>query len=230
MKKLFPFIALVILLTYNCSGPSGSNLSDTSISDIIISIDKTEIRDENKTDSETEESKDTGITDTEEIQDTGVDKTSPYVISAFSVDGKSITVRFSEPIDDNSGSKVENYTIKGSDNSTIAISGVTVKNEFATLSIPSTAVINPQLTYTVLVQNVMDKSGNPLDKSRNKAQIKRSVYLTILWHQHQPTYLDPVKDQLLGPWVRKHSIMSYFKMADILRKYPDGRTEKVEVF
>ncbi len=25
----------------------------------------------------------------------------------------------------------------------------------------------------------------------------------LLWHQHQPLYLDAVKDELQGPWVRK---------------------------
>ncbi|MGC8927237.1 MAG: hypothetical protein ACP5QK_04860 [Myxococcota bacterium] len=221
MKRLIPIIAALTLTIYNCSGPGNSSIGDTSNPDIVILIDTSVIRDEGATDSEAEEIKDTGVTDVEGLKDTGTDQIPPYVVSAFSPDGKVITVRFSEPIDEKSGSKVENYTIKGSDNSIISISSVSVKNEFATLTIPSTAVINPQLTYTVLVQNILDRYGNPLDKGRNKAQIKRSVYLTILWHQHQPTYLDPIKDQLLGPWVRKHAIMSYFKMADILRKYPD---------
>ncbi|MGB9600701.1 MAG: Ig-like domain-containing protein, partial [Myxococcota bacterium] len=221
MKRLIPIIAALTLTIYNCSGPGNSSTGDTSNPDIVILIDTSVIRDEGATDSEAEEIKDTGVTDVEGLKDTGADQVPPYVVSAFSPDGKVITVRFSEPIDEKSGSKVENYTIKGSDNSIISISSVSVKNEFATLTIPSTAVINPQLTYTVLVQNILDRYGNPLDKGRNKAQIKRSVYLTILWHQHQPTYLDPIKDQLLGPWVRKHAIMSYFKMADILRKYPD---------
>lgn len=211
----------VLLFIINCQGPSSSDTGVANNIDVIIQIDTSISNDRSFSDTPEEDTKDAGFLDVEELTDTKIDTTAPYVVSAFSPDGKVITVRFSEPIDEASGSKAENYTIKGSDNSIIPIDKITIKGEFATLTIPSSAVINPQLTYTVLVQNVSDKAGNPLDKSRNKAQIKRSVYLTILWHQHQPTYLDPVKDQLLGPWVRKHAVMSYYKMADILRKYPD---------
>jgi len=30
-------------------------------------------------------------------------------------------------------------------------------------------------------------------------QTKKPLYLNIIWHQHQPLYLDPAKDQLQGP-------------------------------
>jgi alpha-amylase/alpha-mannosidase (GH57 family) len=48
----------------------------------------------------------------------------------------------------------------------------------------------------------------------------KTLFLNIIWHQHQPLYLDPAKDQLQGPWVRTHSTKSYFDMAAILKKYP----------
>ncbi|MBI5463342.1 MAG: hypothetical protein HY966_00135, partial [Ignavibacteriales bacterium] len=32
----------------------------------------------------------------------------------------------------------------------------------------------------------------------------KTLYLNIIWHQHQPLYLDPESDQLQGPWVRTH--------------------------
>lgn len=218
MNKGAIITSVLLALTYACSGPTESH-PDSLTSDIIVIFDDSYSRDRGNSD--TEESTDIWIADTDSITDTGVDSTPPYVVSAFSPDGKVITVRFSELIDLESGSKRENYTIKGSDNSTINIEDISINKEFATISISPSATINPQLTYTVLVQDVRDRAGNSIDKTRNKAQIKRSVYLTILWHQHQPTYLDPVKDQLSGPWVRKHSIMSYFKMAEMLRRYPD---------
>ncbi|MCX7943563.1 MAG: Ig-like domain-containing protein [Deltaproteobacteria bacterium] len=211
----------VVILLYNCSGPSPTDTQNQENLDITIIIDTPILKDGVTSDYQIEDIKDTELKDIEDTTDIDIDKTPPYVVSAFSSDGKSITVRFSEPIDEKTGSNTGNYTIKGSDNSIIPIELVTLKDEFSTLSIPPSAVINPQLTYTVLVQNVTDKSGNSIDKNRNKAQIKRSVYLTILWHQHQPTYLDPVKDQLLGPWVRKHAVMSYYKMAELLRRYPN---------
>jgi len=49
----------------------------------------------------------------------------------------------------------------------------------------------------------------------------RPVYLNIIWHQHQPLYVNPEKDQLQGPWVRTHSTKDYYDMAAMLRDYPD---------
>ena len=31
-----------------------------------------------------------------------------------------------------------------------------------------------------------------------------TLFLNLIWHQHQPLYLDPQSDQLQGPWVRTH--------------------------
>ena len=49
----------------------------------------------------------------------------------------------------------------------------------------------------------------------------KPVYLNIIWHQHQPLYVDPEKDQLQGPWVRTHATKDYYDMAAMLRRYPD---------
>jgi alpha-amylase/alpha-mannosidase (GH57 family) len=48
----------------------------------------------------------------------------------------------------------------------------------------------------------------------------KTLYLNIIWHQHQPLYLDPESDQLQGPWVRTHGTKDYYDMAAILEKYP----------
>ncbi len=53
------------------------------------------------------------------------------------------------------------------------------------------------------------------------AQGKKPVYLGIIWHQHQPLYVDPQTDQLTGPWVRTHATKDYYDMAAMLRGYPD---------
>ena len=49
----------------------------------------------------------------------------------------------------------------------------------------------------------------------------KTLYLNIIWHQHQPLYLDPDLDQLQGPWVRTHATKDYYDMASILERYPD---------
>jgi len=49
----------------------------------------------------------------------------------------------------------------------------------------------------------------------------KTLYLNIIWHQHQPLYLDPGSDQLQGPWVRSHGTKDYYDTVSMLLKYPD---------
>jgi alpha-amylase/alpha-mannosidase (GH57 family) len=50
---------------------------------------------------------------------------------------------------------------------------------------------------------------------------RKAVFLNIVWHQHQPSYINPETDQLAGPWVRTHATKDYYDMAAMLKKYPD---------
>ncbi|HEX9615569.1 MAG TPA: carbohydrate-binding module family 20 domain-containing protein [Bacteroidota bacterium] len=52
-------------------------------------------------------------------------------------------------------------------------------------------------------------------------QRSKPLYLNIIWHQHQPLYLDPATDQLQGPWVRTHGTKDYYDMAAMVGEYPD---------
>lgn len=151
----------------------------------------------------------------------GADTTPPTVISAFSADGVSVTVRFSEPVDLVTGGTVENFQIKGSDNSTVAIDSASVNGRFVTLVLQNPSDINASLTYQCLVQGVEDIAGNGIDTSKNKSLIRRTVYLNIIWHQHQPLYYEAAKDELAGPWVRKHATKDYYDMASVLLPYPN---------
>jgi alpha-amylase/alpha-mannosidase (GH57 family) len=48
------------------------------------------------------------------------------------------------------------------------------------------------------------------------------LYLSIIWHQHQPVYFkDPETGIYQKPWVRLHAAKDYVDMAAILEKYPD---------
>lgn len=49
----------------------------------------------------------------------------------------------------------------------------------------------------------------------------KTLYLNIIWHQHQPLYLDPGSDQLQGPWVRTHGTKDYYDMVSIVGGYPN---------
>src|SRR5512138_3241293 len=53
------------------------------------------------------------------------------------------------------------------------------------------------------------------------AQRARPVHLNLIWHQHQPLYVDPALDGLTGPWVRAHATKDYYDMAAMLRQYPE---------
>lgn len=153
--------------------------------------------------------------------DTGVDLTPPQVISAFSSDGNTVTVRFSEPLEAASAGQVANYTVKASDNSLVPVTSAVAQDVFVTLSLDPGVDINPALTYEVWVSGVADMAGNPVDPKAKKAKIKASAYVAVVWHQHQPFYVDVVKDELTGPWVRKHATKDYYDMASVLEPYPD---------
>ncbi len=47
------------------------------------------------------------------------------------------------------------------------------------------------------------------------------VYLTLIWHQHQPFYLDAARDCLVGPWVRAHATKDYYDMTAMVAQYPE---------
>jgi alpha-amylase/alpha-mannosidase (GH57 family) len=48
------------------------------------------------------------------------------------------------------------------------------------------------------------------------------IYLSIIWHQHQPVYYrDPETGIYAKPWVRLHAAKDYYDMAAILEQYPN---------
>ena len=163
---------------------------------------------------ETEDSKDF-------VEEEVTDNVPPELLSAFSTDGKSVTLRFSEVLDRTTAEDASSYDIKGSDNSTLRVISARQRQEFVKLELDPTAQINPSLTYTVWVSmDVKDLNNNPINPKSRSAKIKRSVYLALVWHQHQPFYVDIAKDGLTGPWVRKHATKDYYDMASMLRDYP----------
>ncbi len=48
------------------------------------------------------------------------------------------------------------------------------------------------------------------------------IYLSIIWHQHQPVYYkDPATGVYEKPWVRVHAAKDYVDMAAMLKNYPN---------
>lgn len=50
-----------------------------------------------------------------------------------------------------------------------------------------------------------------------------SVFITFLWHMHQPMYKDPRNEEYILPWVRLHAIKDYFDMAALIETVPQMR-------
>lgn len=72
----------------------------------------------------------------------------------------------------------------------------------------------------VLTAEIPKSAGNTTDRYEPDPT-RKPLYLNIIWHQHQPLYVNPETDQLRGPWVRTHATKDYFDMAAMLERYPD---------
>jgi len=49
------------------------------------------------------------------------------------------------------------------------------------------------------------------------------LYVALIWHQHQPYYLDPSTGEYSLPWVRLHATKDYLHMVELLQAYPRVR-------
>jgi alpha-amylase/alpha-mannosidase (GH57 family) len=170
---------------------------------------------------------DTDILDTDILDtDTVTWPTGPATfLSAASPDGVQVRARFNKPLDVQKGQDPTAWSITGSDNSSLAVASVKVliDKPIAELTLAANAKPNPAVTYYLLPSKAKLKAadGQALSSSTTKLKITRTVYLQLLFHQHQPTYLDPVGDVLMSPWVRKHATKDYYDMASILEGYPN---------
>lgn len=49
----------------------------------------------------------------------------------------------------------------------------------------------------------------------------KTIYLMLLFHQHQPFYYDQDMMKLVAPWVRTHTTKDYLFIPSLLKKYPN---------
>ena len=49
------------------------------------------------------------------------------------------------------------------------------------------------------------------------------LYISFVWHMHQPYYKDPSTDIYRLPWVRLHGTKDYLDMLEILKDFPGIR-------
>lgn len=211
---------------------TGAN--DSSVGDDSASVDSANA-DSTVADANGDTGGDTGSSDAGGDAGSDADTTPSWptgtlkVESAFSPDGVGVRVRFNKPptaataICATATACAKVYTIQGSNASTVPVlaAALAADPRFVALSLDPTVKINPSLTYTALAKGLVALDGELLDGSKRKAIVKRTVYLHLLFHQHQPTYEDPIAGQLTSPWVRKHATKDYYDMASRLLPFPD---------
>ena len=77
-----------------------------------------------------------------------------------------------------------------------------------------------RVTYTVHGRSPAGDVTGPTSSIR----VGPSLYLAILWHQHQPIYKDTSHPTPAGsylhPWVRLHAIRDYYSMAALVAEHP----------
>lgn len=62
----------------------------------------------------------------------------------------------------------------------------------------------------------------PQEPTPTQPAPKDVIYLSIVWHQHQPLYYkDPETTIYAKPWVRVHATKDYYDMAAMVEQYPD---------
>ncbi|HEU4628857.1 MAG TPA: glycoside hydrolase family 57 protein [Gemmatimonadaceae bacterium] len=90
------------------------------------------------------------------------------------------------------------------------------------------AEIAPLATGDVLRYRIRghDADGD-VDGPTGELHVGPTLYLALLWHQHQPLYRDPSLPSPRGsyaePWVRRHAIRDYYPMAALVAAHPTLR-------
>jgi alpha-amylase/alpha-mannosidase (GH57 family) len=47
--------------------------------------------------------------------------------------------------------------------------------------------------------------------------------IALLWHMHQPYYVNPLMKKAMMPWVRLHAVKGYLDMVEMARRHPEMR-------
>jgi alpha-amylase/alpha-mannosidase (GH57 family) len=78
------------------------------------------------------------------------------------------------------------------------------------------------ISILVTVAIFFSACSKPTATSTPTTTADAPIYLSIIWHQHQPVYFkDPTTGVYEKPWVRLHAAKDYVDMADMLKNYPN---------
>jgi alpha-amylase/alpha-mannosidase (GH57 family) len=76
----------------------------------------------------------------------------------------------------------------------------------------------PEETSTPIKGPVSTEKPIP---SEEPASGEEPIYLSLVWHQHQPLYYKDADGVYTRPWARAHATKDYYDMVAILENYPD---------
>lgn len=208
MKSPSTWIRLVLAATlaFAACGDDPKPASDTSADTVADTEDDV-----------VDDATDTSVVDTSEADTTPV--ATLGVVRAWSQDGSWVRVRFATAPDPETVN-VSAFVVAAPNDAEATITGVTLDGATATATLTIDPPLDAATPYEVTITGVTDALGNGLAGGSWVGEVKATVYLNLVWHQHQPSYLDPGKDELQGPWVRKHATKDYFDMTAMVADYP----------
>ena len=61
-----------------------------------------------------------------------------------------------------------------------------------------------------------------MEEGTGAVKMAEPLYVTILWHMHQPYYKDPDKGEYILPWTYLHAVKDYYDMAAIVDETAEG--------
>lgn len=138
------------------------------------------------------------------------------VVHAWTTDGGLVQARFSAALDPASAAAAGTFALVASDGATATLGQVLVARA-TDVQIEVSPPLDDTKTWELRVNGLRALSGATLTTS---TPLKTTLYLSMVWHQHQPSYLDPTRDELQGPWVRKHAQKDYYDMTAMLAPFP----------
>jgi alpha-amylase/alpha-mannosidase (GH57 family) len=78
------------------------------------------------------------------------------------------------------------------------------------------------INILVMMALLLSACSKPTSIPAPTATAEEPIYLSIIWHQHQPVYYkDPETGVYEKPWVRVHAAKDYVDMAAMLKNYPN---------
>jgi len=142
------------------------------------------------------------------------------LLRAFSADGTTVLASFSAPLDEATVVPASFRVLNAADDAAgPSVTAAALEDGIVRLTLD--AALPMGAVSDLLAVDVLSADGLALDPARARTTILGRLHLALVWHQHQPVYIESDGDYLRGPWVRKHATKDYYDMAALLADHPD---------